>query len=506
MTEFKRTTQAVDDIEALVQAVLDGTGDVQRLSQMTGEAIPAVEKLRSKAAETDPTKQTYGPNMRAKVQALVERWRPLEQLARDVLQQNGVAVAAPEPGLAPPPPAPARERVAFSRPAPIGGASSVTTGPNPSAARPAPVTAPSSSSVLVGSGSTPLGGATGGAASMSAAARREAAARAAEARNSGGSAAAGGASGSAAASSSQPLQSMEVDQQTAQAPIVHLMEELLHLVHCVFLGHGLTRGADVGAGAGPIRRVRYVRADENGQMDAIVATYVPVQRHLVVYAVLEAAGGAGAATTRCNVELGMTTASVQAKVDYLLVYPLIYRNCVPVLDGLPPEVSFSILSSSALPALAALGTASKGFAKAALEDDVLWWRIALNLPQTDALTHAMSQVREAQQRGEALPAGTCRRLVREEVQRQRDEAERRRRQREEAMLLERQMRESMRQPMRNPFPGGGPGGFGILGGDHDLFPGGGFGGNPFGGGLGGGRRPFGGGGGFGGGFGGGGIM
>lgn len=289
------------------------------------------------------------------------------------------------------------------------------------------------------------------------------------------------------------------------------MEELLLLVHCVFLSHGFTQGGEAGVGAGPLRRVNYAReGTEEGDGNArIAATYVPVQRHLVVYASLqdpaEASRGreASGATTRCTVELGMSAKSVQAKVDYLLVYPLIHRNCVPALITLPPEVCFSVLAGLALPALAAMGAASKVMARAALEDDVLWWRIVLTLPPNDPLARAIKEATDIQQRGEGISAGACRRIVRDEVQRQRDDVAMRRRQREEALLLERQMREQMRQPPQ--FPGRNPGGFGILGGDHDLFPGGGFGPNPFGGGGPGGRRPFGGGGGFGGGGFGGGI-
>eukprot|EP00419_Tripos_fusus_P009208 CAMPEP_0172661798 /NCGR_PEP_ID=MMETSP1074-20121228/4951_1 /TAXON_ID=2916 /ORGANISM="Ceratium fusus, Strain PA161109" /LENGTH=162 /DNA_ID=CAMNT_0013477625 /DNA_START=119 /DNA_END=603 /DNA_ORIENTATION=+ len=95
MTEFKRTTENVDEIERLVQSVVEGgeATEVQRLSQLVGNTIPVIQKLRNKAEETDPVKQTYGPQMREKVRGLVARWEAMEGLARDVLQQQGSDVA-----------------------------------------------------------------------------------------------------------------------------------------------------------------------------------------------------------------------------------------------------------------------------------------------------------------------------------------------------------------------------------------------------------------------------
>jgi len=301
----------------------------------------------------------------------------------------------------------------------------------------------------------------------------------------------------------------------AAGPPVTRMEDLLRLAHGVFVGHGFAcinpSGADapMTAGAGPFR-VRYSRSSDTSDdrllvSPPIVTSYVPVQRHLIVYASLEGSNDQ-AATSRTTVQLGMAAGSVQAKVDYLLVYPLIYGQCVPALPSIPPEVCFGLLLSLSLPGLAALGTTSRALARSVFEDDVLWWQIASALPPSDPLAKAMTKAMDLQRQGEALPVGACRQLVRDEVQRQRAEAEEKRRRREEAQRLEEEMRQRMlrdplRAPQRGPFPGG-PGGFNIIGGDHDLFPGGGF-MPPFGGG---GRRPFGGGGGFGGGGFGGGLM
>jgi len=528
MTEFKRTTQAVDDIEKLVQSLLDGgtPDDSQRLGKLVGETAPVVEKLRRKAAETDPTKQVYGPQMREKVRALAERWGPINDLARDVLHQRGVSVVDAEAGLAPPPPAPARQAPALhSRATPVGGAPPVATSSAPVSS----AASPASSSAARG-GSATLGGTAAGSSSQD---RREMAARAAEARLQ-------GIRANTSVPASQPSRPlgdsgpapMDVDSPpkaetsstavtaAAAGPPVVRMGDLLQLVNAVFVGHGFACAhvsgpqSDVLASGGsrPFQ-VRYSRngdksgnASTFGNTTSIVASYVPVQRHLVVYASREEGSKDPVAMSRTTVQLGMAAASVQAKIDYLLVYPLIYGQCVPVLTSIPPEVCFGLLLTLALPGLAALGATSRAMARSVFEDEVLWWQIAVALPASDPLAAAMSKAMDLQRRGEALPAGACRQLVRDEVQRQRAEAEERRRRREEAQRLEQEMRQRMlrdplRGPQRGPFPGG-PGGFNIIGGDHDLFPGGGF-MPPFGGG---GRRPFGGGGGFGGGGFGGGLM
>ncbi|CAE7264556.1 DEGP10 [Symbiodinium natans] len=71
MTEFKRTAQAVDETLG-----------------------PTMEKLSRKAAETDPARQTYGPQMREKIIALADRWTSVGGLARDVLAAKGGSVVA----------------------------------------------------------------------------------------------------------------------------------------------------------------------------------------------------------------------------------------------------------------------------------------------------------------------------------------------------------------------------------------------------------------------------
>mmetsp|Transcript_2992 Transcript_2992/g.7104 ORF Transcript_2992/g.7104 Transcript_2992/m.7104 type:complete len:544 (-) Transcript_2992:149-1780(-) len=501
MTEFKRTLQAVEDIERLVQTVLDGGSaeDVQRLSQLVGETGPVVEKLRAKASEADPNKRTYGPQMCEKVLSLAGRWDSIQSLARDVLQQRGTTVAAPPPAALPPPP-----------PAPPSLGSTVWRPPASEAVprEPAPRLPPASA-----------------ASQADGLSRRELAARAAEARFGRGSDSR--AQGSSAAPSSSPGP-MEVDAGAARErstpsgaigastvapaqtiPVVARMEALMHLVHCVFLGHGFSRAEGEGSSGeawkGPgTACVRYVHKDR----PTITTTYVPVQRHLIVYACSE---GVQDNPSRATVQLGMAAQSVQAKVDYLLVYPLIYRQCVPTLPTLPPEVCFSVLASVSLPALAALGATSRSLKAAAFEDDTLWWQVLLALPRSDRLRAALDATLGERPRGEALPAAASRRLVREEVERLRADTEERRRREEEAERLRRELRDPLQMgPPRRPRPF--PGGFGgnMIGGPDDIMPGGGiFPPGPFGGGGGGmgGRRPFGGGGGGfgGGGFGGGGF-
>jgi len=493
MSEFSKTSKVVDEIEQLVGEAADGQNDkLPRLDQMLRDTEPIVEKIRLKAA--DP-RSTYGPQMKEKVGLLCGRWDSLKTLAMEILQQRGpellAAASAASPQVAPAPVAP----VAASR------ASWMTEPTVASAAVPTPAQmdnrarqqhAPMRQSITTTS--TPT-----------AAERREQAARAAEARLGGASSSSSANPAQASSSSASNAQgiaallaSVQATGATDEAMIegqkqVLTMESLLHLVHCVFLGHGFAR-ADIGdnkqVNTTGVHRVKYTHQERT----AVIATYVPVQRHLLVYAYLEDV----TVPTRVALCLGMAAASVQAKTDYLLVYPLIYHFCSPTLPNLPVEVTFSVYSCLAIPALATVGVASKGLARAVLDDDVLWWRVLLNLPQSPDLRSAVdSALRQSGQlSGQALPAGECRRLVRFEVIRFKEEEERRHRQREE---MERAMRDPLRvgppQFPRQPFPGGqfNPfGGRGQIGGDHDLFPGGGF-GDPFGGG---GRRgPFGGGGG-----------
>lgn len=515
MTEFKRTTQAVDEIEQLAVAAAEGKLDqLARLDQLVRDIGPVVEKLERKAAETDPTRQTYGPQMCEKVRALGQRWTFISSLAADVLGQHAQALAAATPVSAPSTAAPSAVTI---RPGPAASGRLASISAMDASARPPTSTA-------FNGGPTALDSSASGSA-PSPSERREMAARAAEARlqrlgdnnSASASSMAVTAAASSSASSTAAVQSSggtttsvgegspaETAAAAAQRAQVVRMDTLMHLVHCVFWGHGflgeaLGQQAGDGDGGGNgecdvqnIRRVRYAHK----QRQAVVTTYVPVLHHLVVYAGLE---GDARPPGRVALKLGMAAASVHAKTDYLLVYPLIYHQVVPSLASVPPEVLFSTLCGLAIPALAVLGCASKALAAAALEDDVLWWRVLISLPPSGQLNAAIEAAMAAQRMGQALPAGQCRRLAKAEVERAREEANARRRALEE--MRRRELEEDRFDPLRvgaprrpqRPFPG--PfGGGGVFGGDHDLMPGGGF----FGG-LGGGRRPFGGGGGFGGG-------
>eukprot|EP00933_Yihiella_yeosuensis_P015009 TRINITY_DN13213_c0_g2_i1.p1 TRINITY_DN13213_c0_g2~~TRINITY_DN13213_c0_g2_i1.p1 ORF type:complete len:488 (+),score=118.46 TRINITY_DN13213_c0_g2_i1:79-1542(+) len=486
MTEFKRTTQAVDEIESLVQQLLDnsaGADAVQRLGQLIGNTVPVIEKLSKKAAETDPLKQTYGPQMREKVQTLASKWSSVEGLARDVLAQKGGSVAEPSQSSAapPPPPRPATTAVLWEPPRAAQQAQTAA--------------AASSAQNLAYSNSSTAGASTGGtsAAASSPADRRELAAKAAEARL-------GGSKPSNPAAATGSAVKPNPEAAPRPVPVVARMDALMHLVHCVFLGHGYTKVED-GTGladsmnSGPIR-VRYTHEDRA----PVMATYVPVQRHLMTYASHEDIEDC---PTRASVMLGMPAASVQAKIDYLLVYPLIYRQCAPSLSAIPPEVLFGLLGNFAIPSLAAVGYTSRAISTAVFDDDLLWWRVCLSLPQSHPLASAVEAAKSLQSDGE-VPKGSFKKIVRDEVHRARREAEEERRRREEAERVRRSLQDPLlvqppRRPQR-PFPGG----FGTFGGDRDLLPGGGFmPGNPFGGN----RDPFGGRGGFGGGgFGGGGFF
>merc|ERR1740129_1264669 len=234
--------------------------------------------------------------------------------------------------------------------------------------------------------------------------------------------------------------SMDVDQGSSAAAIVTAvaasaataapvpvvgMDGLMQVVHSVFLSHGFTEHVDEGAagagagdgmcrgtaGPGP-QHLRYVHTAR----PTVTAMYLPVQRHLIVYAALE-----GAANTpgRVTVQLGMVAESVQAKVDYLLVYPLVHKLCVPALPTIPPEVQFIMLCGLAVPGLAAVACASRGLAVSVLEDEILWWRVLLALPSIRELQGAMASVDEMRRRGEAVSAGLCRTLARDEVERMR---------------------------------------------------------------------------------------
>lgn len=161
-------------------------------------------------------------------------------------------------------------------------------------------------------------------------------------------------------------------------------------------------------------------------------------------------------------------------------------------------MTFGLFTSLSLPELAAVGQTSRQFVTSALRDDVLWWRILLQMPPGPRLSAAVSEVQALKDKGNLPPQGMCRRLVKEQVEYARaEESERRRRLEEERNMMRDMRNPLMVQPPRRPYPGfpgmGGPGGF------NDIAPGGGFLPGPFGGGGSGGRRdPFGGGGGFGG--------
>eukprot|EP00931_Biecheleriopsis_adriatica_P105037 TRINITY_DN79638_c0_g1_i1.p1 TRINITY_DN79638_c0_g1~~TRINITY_DN79638_c0_g1_i1.p1 ORF type:complete len:497 (-),score=101.11 TRINITY_DN79638_c0_g1_i1:7-1497(-) len=496
MTEFKRTTQAIEEIEGLVQVLLSGgeAEEVQRLGKLVGDTGPVVEKLSRKAAETDPHKQTYGPGMREKIRVMAEKWLSVDSLARDVLAQRGGSVAEPsEPGPAPPPPRPPSTGSVLWQP--------------PQSATAVPATASTSSSPQHRSAG---GGVSGGQSTpASNEERRRLAAAAAEARMGGGTSSSGGkdSSNGAAESASTSLaatSALSAQQQPQSGaasssqplPLVARMDALLHLVHCVFVGHGFSKVDDgsVFAGTDGPLRLQY----RHDQEPSICVTYLPVQRYLITYVSIE---GLEATPAKASVQVGMPAAAVQAKIDYLLVYPILYRKCLPTLESVPNEPLFMFFCGLSIPSLAAAGCTSRSISVAIFDDDILWYRIVMSLPQSPQLSQALESAKKAQERGEALPRGAYRLMARTEVKRARTEAEEMRRRREEAELMRRQMRDPlMVQPPRRPGVPGFPGGLGI-GGPNDLFPGGGFG--PLGGGR---RDPFGGRGGFGGGGFGGGIF
>lgn len=506
MTEFKRTTQAVDEIEALIPTVLDGSGNVERLGQMVAQTDTVVQKLHRKASETDPNKQTYGPAMREKVQALVSRWAPIAELARDVLGQRGVDINA------------------LAAAAATGGSPSntpawtglhATTQPASQLWTP-PAGLPAASSSAVRTPASPAAPAAAAPSPTSREDKRALALQAAEARARG----AAGVSASASSAAPPAVQNnsttgsssapMDIDSTGAAPaaplalqlpPAVERMDVLMNAVHSVFLGHGFTRtedGTSGGslsvAGAGAI----CVRYSQGEGRPSVNVTYVPIQRHLMVYATVE---GVQDGVLRAAVQLGMAAQAVQTKIDYLLVYPLVYRRCLPALHELPQEPFFICLSGLALPALAAVGCASRVLARSVFEDDVLWWQVLMCLPQSAQLQSAIDSSMKGVQQGQALPAGMCRQLARQEVQRLRREEEEKRRREEELRAARRRLEDPlMVRPPRMPpgFPG-----IGGIGGIDDVMPGGGFlppgpfGGPGFGprrGGGGGGFGPFGGGG------------
>eukprot|EP00746_Dinoflagellata_sp_MGD_P018034 gnl/MRDRNA2_/MRDRNA2_141740_c0_seq1.p1 gnl/MRDRNA2_/MRDRNA2_141740_c0~~gnl/MRDRNA2_/MRDRNA2_141740_c0_seq1.p1 ORF type:complete len:269 (+),score=51.15 gnl/MRDRNA2_/MRDRNA2_141740_c0_seq1:107-808(+) len=213
----------------------------------------------------------------------------------------------------------------------------------------------------------------------------------------------------------------------------------------------------------------------------IKAVYLPIQKHLMVYV-----QQGDAPPTKALVHLGMKAISVQSKVDYLLLYPLLYRHLVPELQSVPSEVTFGMCLGLAIPALGNVSCVSKSLAGAVMDDDVLWQTVFFGLGVYSR--HSAIRPESVGMEGNAT-AGSWRKLVQKEIQVHIDRESRRREMEEERQRRERAMRDNplLVQPPRRPWPGGG---FPVMGGDRDLMPGGGFMGDPFGG-----RRgPFGGGG------------
>lgn len=123
----------------------------------------------------------------------------------------------------------------------------------------------------------------------------------------------------------------ELSEARQPAVAVLQMEALMHLVHCVFLAQGcIATEQDMEAQTRHApRRITY--SHSGGEV--ISAVYVPVQRHLMLYASF---ANTSDAPGRAKLQLGMTPESVQVKVEYLVVNPLLCRRCVPVLSSLPP--------------------------------------------------------------------------------------------------------------------------------------------------------------------------
>merc|ERR1712083_1055199 len=100
---------------------------------------------------------------------------------------------------------------------------------------------------------------------------------------------------------------------------------------------------------------------------------------------------------RTAVQLGMSPQAVQTKIDYLIVCPLLYRQCLPTLSALLNEVTFSIFENLSLPSLRAVGCASRACSQSVFEDDILWWRVLVSLPSSG---QRVEEAMAAQKRGE----------------------------------------------------------------------------------------------------------
>jgi len=481
MAEFKRTLSTVDEVERLVQSLQGSTSSehdqAKQLAALVGQTDPVVQKFRQKATETDPLKQLYGPQMRERVSELVSRWAVITETAGELLKQRGISVDASAQGASPSNAAPATSvppsSIRWFRPTPIGGG--------------ALAGAASASSSNIPDQDVDMASLDAANSSGDAKQRREQAARADEVRQMAG-----------CAGSAQSPAEYDLDPKQSVGLPVNRMEDLLELANSAFVGHGFKPSASPLAPHACVSgatRISYNRNEGEGAQ-VVKVTFVTVQSHLVIYASSSDNGlGMEEMSIRTAVQLGMAASSVQAKVDYLIVYPLVSRQFAPTLVSVPPEVCFCLLMGLALPALAALGAASHGMARAVFEDDALWTGIVLALPPNETLKGEIDRVRDRDRNAQYFPASVCRSIVQAEVRRCRTAAERDRKRQEDEYA----QRASMRRLIREVRPPRGiPGRPGFLGGHHDLMPGGGF-MPPFGGGFGG-RRPFGGPGGFGGGM------
>lgn len=477
MTEFKRATQGVDEIESLVQGALDGKDPsaARRIKELLESTGPLLEKLRKKANETDSTKQTYGPQMLLKVKSLVERWDTLQGLATDVAAN------------APSAPAPTSQSTATSAAQPVIGSFT-----NATVRRPEPTPVPSHMTIEE---ERRRGQALEEERRRE---RREAQARAAEARagTSAGPASSTKTSTAPASTSTAKLQaSAEAMKSSPAYQVVTQMESLIHLVHLVFMHHGYDKEGSESSAACGGEASKSTSSNNFGSQGSysiqyrhpnklapIKALYIPVQKHLMVYV-----QQGDAPPAKALVHLGMKAISVQSKVDYLLLYPLLYRHLVPELQSVPLEVTYGMCLGLTIPALGKVSCVSKGLAGAVMDDDVLWQSVFFGLGIYSR--HSAIRPQSAGIEGN-VTAGSWRKLVRKEIEAHVKEQNRRREMEEEMQRRERAMRNNplMVQPPRRPWPHGG--GFPTMGGDRDLMPGGGFMGDPFGG-----RRgPFGGGG------------
>ncbi|CAJ1365888.1 unnamed protein product, partial [Effrenium voratum] len=181
------------------------------------------------------------------------------------------------------------------------------------------------------------------------------------------------------------------------------MDALMHLVHGVFVGHGFEREENEDRHG--IYRLRYVHQ----QKPPIVVVYVPLQRHLVTYVSLEGSND----PIKATVQIGMPVPAVQAKIDYLLLYPLLYRQNLPTLTSTPPEALFGSICCLSMPAMAALGATCRGMATSVLEDDLVWLRVVMTLPSRQ-VQDELASLKQREENGEVVPNGAYKIMVRTE--------------------------------------------------------------------------------------------